>query len=207
MKIFNTLLSVLLLIAVIVLFSKVYSGESTSGKNSATTEEQHQGNFKGAKIAYIESDTLVAKYEFRKELTAKFEAKAKKAEAELAVYSKAFEENYRVLLEQRDKLSPQQLQNAQMELQQKEQEIMQMRDQKTAELQQEEAELTQLVMDDVREVVEELKTELGVDFILSKGQGSNVMSANDQYNITEMVITRLNKRYEEKQKESTENAK
>jgi outer membrane protein len=202
MKIFNTILSILLLVAVIVLFSKVYSSGDASSTQQKPTEDQTEESFQGAKIAYIESDTLIARYEYRKELSAKFEARAKKAEAELAVYSKAFEENYRVLLEQRDKLSPQQLQSAQMELQQKEQEIMQMRDQKTAELQQEEAELTQLVMDDVREVVEELKTELGVDYILSKGQGSNVMSANEQYNITEMVITRLNKRYEDKQKET-----
>ncbi len=202
MKILNTVLSAVLLIAVLVLFTKVYGGDakpSTESKANTTEELMEEGRFTGAKIAYVNTDTLVKKYEYQQELSKTFEAKAKGVEAELARRSKAFEDNYRVLVEQSKTLSPERLQSAQAELQQMEQQIMQYRDQQTAQLQQEEAQLTQLIMDDVRVVLKEVKAELNVDYILSKGPGSNVMAANEDFDITPMVLERLNRMYAEKQ--------
>lgn len=201
MKILNTVLSAVLLIAVIVLFTKVYGGEAkpVAAKKANSTEQlMEEGRFTGSKIAYVNSDTLVKKYEYQQELSKTFEAKAKKVEAELARRSQVFQDEYRLVVEQSKTLSPEQLQRSQAELQQIEQGIMQYRDQQTAQLQQEEAQLTQLIMDDVRVVLKEVKAELSVDYILSKGPGSNVMAANEDFDITPMVLERLNKMYAEK---------
>jgi outer membrane protein len=199
MKIVNTLLSVILLVAVIFLFTKVYDTNTTKETSTNVSEPIEPGKFQGAKIAFVDSDTLVKKYDYQQELAKGLEAKAKKVENELAIRGKAFEDNYRVLVEQSKTLSPERLQSAQAELQQMEQQIMQYREQQMALLQQEEAQLTQLMMKDVRIVLDEVKAELGVDYILSKGPGSNVMAANDEYDITPMIIERLNKAYADKQ--------
>ena len=126
MKNINTLISIILLIAVIFLFVKVYPRSSSENRSNSKIEESRDAEgFNGAKIAFVNSDTLVAKYDYQQELSKDFEKKAEKVESELAVRSKAFEENYRVFVEQSKSLSPERLQSAQAELQQMEQQILQ----------------------------------------------------------------------------------
>ncbi len=202
MKTFNTVLSLLLLIAVVVLSIKVYSGENEHGKKEVQPVAQTSDDFASAKIAYVRTDTMVSKYKLYEELAKTFEQRAMKVDAQIKGMENAFQENYQIFLEQRNKLSPEQLQAAQMDLQANQQQAMQQSEALALQLKEEEAEMMGGIMEDVKEVMEELRKELGVDFILSKTAGGNIISANETLDITQMAIDRLNAQYEKEQKEA-----
>lgn len=203
----STVLNVVLLIAVSFLFYKLYAGP-TQGK--PTSESEVAGNFQsqsfnGAKVAYINTDSLVEKYDYHKELRSKLEVKAKALEADIADKARVFEENLAIMQQQAEKLSPQQLQAAQAELGQKQQELYAYRDQKAGQLAQEEQELTALIKEDMQSVMDDVKGEYELDYILSFDPNSILLSANEQYNITDIVVSRLNEKYtQEKNSETAE---
>jgi outer membrane protein len=152
-------------------------------------------------LAYVNTDSLVSKYEYHQELKAKLEGRAKGIEADLANKSKAFQENITILEQQADKMSPQQIQQAQAELQQKQQELMMYRDQQSQALAQEEQELTLLLKDDMDVLLDSLKVEKGYDFIFSYDATSSLLAANPKWDITDIVVEGLNKTYATKKGE------
>ncbi len=202
MKVFNTVLSIVLLIAVCVLFWKVFdTAEPTLPKKQ--TEEQISENldnqkFTGVKIAYINTDSLVSQYDFHKELRDKLEKKAIRLEADLEKKSKVFQENVQILQQQAEKMSPDQLQAAQLDLQQTQQQLMAYRDEQTQKLAAEEQELNLLIKDDMDGILENIKTEFDLDYILSYDPGSILLAANADFDITEMVAQRLNEKFRTK---------
>ena len=204
MKSLSVVLNVALLVAVGFLFFKIY-GAPSSGKpdseNQVASNLDHQ-EFNGVKIAYINTDSLVEKYAYHKELKVKLEEKAKVLEADLAQKSKVFEENLVLLRERADKMNQQQLQAAEAELQQKQQLLYQYRDERAAELAKEEQDLSVLIKDDMDEVMESIKNEFGLDYILSFDPNSILLSANEQYDITDIVVKRLNESHGKKDKET-----
>ena len=89
MKAFSTVLNIILSIAVAFLFWKVYSGDNHSKATQPKNAEEVTANlenqdFEGVRIAYINTDSLVNRYEFHKELRQKLEKKARALESELA---------------------------------------------------------------------------------------------------------------------------
>ena len=71
------------------------------------------------------------------------------------------------------------------------------RDEKGAELAKEQRSLDSLIMDDLKDIVENVKDEFGLDYILSYDPNSILLAANENYNITAVVVERLNKKHNE----------
>lgn len=195
MKTFNTVAIVVLIIAVGYLFIKD-SGSNTADNSPKSVEEVKANlegqDFKGVRVAYIDTDSLVSKYELHKELAEKLQAKARLLENDMAQKAQVFQQNVQVLEQQAANMSQDELQAAQMDLQQTQQQLMAYRDQKGAELAKEQRALDSLIMDDLKDVVEGLKDELGLDYILSYDPNSILLAANENYNITGIVVERLN---------------
>jgi outer membrane protein len=206
MKKISAVLNIVLLVAVIFLFYKVYA---TPGGGKPSSEKEISANlnaqeFDGVKIAYINTDSLVEKYDYHKELRSKLEAKAKTLEADIAQKLEVFEESVRLLQEKAGTMNEAQLQQNQADLGQTQQRLYSYRDQKAAELAQEEQELNLLIRDDMKKVMDEFKEKYGLDYILSFDPNSIVLTANDQYDITDIVVTRLNEKYgQERSEENT----
>lgn len=198
MKAFSTVLNIILALAVIFLFWKVYAPEKASQpkNDDAVTENLSNQEFAGVRIAYINTDSLVEKYEYHAELREKLEEKAKALEADLAQRQKALEENLTILQEQAPRLNEQQLQQAQQELMSKDQELRLYSNQKSQELAVENDKLNLAIKDDMDDILENIKEEFDLDFILSYDPSSILLAANDSYNITDIVVQRLNKKYQ-----------
>lgn len=203
MKTFNTVLGIILLVAVAYLFIHEFSG-STAQPNSdkPVNEALTNPEYQGARIAYINRDTLVENYSLHKKLKSQLEEKAKKVEADLANKSRVFQGNVSALQQQAPKLSQDELQAAQMDLQQTQQQLQMYADNKTRELQQEEQKLDSLIMADMDTVLENVRQENNLDFIMSYSRNSSVLTAKKDYDITNMVLKRLNENYAKSQEKN-----
>jgi len=198
MKTFNTIASIVLLIAVAYLFIS---------RNSSPTGSEVGDNLKiqdqkGIRVAYINTDSLAEKYNLHSDLKSKLEEKAKILEADLSEKSKVFDENIAILQQQAANMSQERLQQAQQDLERKRQELLMYRDQKTQELAMQEQELNKMIMDDLDTVLAKIKSENELDFIFSHEPGGLLLSANEDYDITKMVVDRLNKRYAKEQEKA-----
>jgi len=212
MKAFNTVLSVVLLIAVAFLFVREFSDDKPARK--VATEEEFSENleeqeFSGVRIAYINNDSLVEKYDYHQDLKAGLESKMQGLEMDLAKKRQAFQENLQLLEEKAPTLSESQLREAQADLQMKQQQFMQYRDEKAQELSLAEQQLSELIFGDLDTVLAEVREDLDLDFILSYDRNTAVLKASESYDITDIVAKRLNKRYaakndEEETSETTE---
>lgn len=201
MRIFNTVVNIVLLIAVGYLFWMTHhSDDETTPKRTAAdvTKSLDGQENRGVRIAYIDTDSLVEKYDYHRELRTKLEKKAKALEDDLAKKSQVFQENIQLLEQQAATMSDEQLKAAQMDLQQSQQRLMMYRDEKAQELAEEESQLNLLIKDDMDEILDNIRKEYNLDFILSYDPSSILLDANEDYDITEMVAERLNEKYKSK---------
>jgi outer membrane protein len=199
MKNLSTILSSLALIGVIYLLIQGSGNENASGESQ--TKEVAAKSVGGLNLAFVDTDSLVSKYDYHQELKSKLEGRAQNMEADLASKSKTFQENITILEQQAGNMSPQQIQQAQAELQQKQQELMMYRDEQSQALSREEQELTLLLKEDMDNLLDSLKVEMGYDFIFSFDPTSSVLAANPEWDITDIVVEGLNKAYAAKKSE------
>lgn len=203
MKAFNTVLSLILLIAVAYLFIHEFSSDTASANTGMSSEELNENlegqDMSGVRIAYVNTDSLVEKYEYHRELSAQLEKKARRLEQEMAQKTKAFQENITLLEQKASQMNEAQLQQAQMDLQRVQQNLMAYRDQKGMELSRQRSELDSLIKLDLDTILNNIKNEYDIDFILSFDPNSILLAANENYDITPMVVERLNRHYRQDQ--------
>ncbi len=162
---------------------------------SSTAVEEESTASTALRVAYINNDTLIAGYAYQQELRESLENQARLLDADLQKRTKVFEENYTLLEQEAPNMSPEELQYAQADLMQRQQELIQYRDARAQELAEEEARLTNELLDDLNAVLKELKKEQGIDFIFSLSPTSSLLMANDRYDMTQQVVSRLNENY------------
>lgn len=162
---------------------------------SSTAIEEDSTASTALRVAYINNDTLIAGYAYQQELRESLENQARLLDADLQKRTKVFEENYTLLEQEAPNMSPEELQYAQADLMQRQQELIQYRDARAQELAEEEARLTNELLDDLNAVLKELKKEQGIDFIFSLSPTSSLLMANDRYDMTQQVVSRLNENY------------
>lgn len=201
MRYFNLGLTVVLFVLIGILFSKVSGLEKGAPTKSDATNDAAQlpdalrASGTTLKIAYIELDSLVANYNLHKDLRKKLEDKFKRAEGEFQTRVKSFEKDYKYLEQEAPRMSEEQLQRAQMDLSRLEQSIMKMREEKMQELVEEEERLNKNLKTDVDEVVSAMQRELELDYIFLKEPSGVLIQANEAFDITKMVLARLNENY------------
>lgn len=194
----SIVLQVLLAIAVGYLLVNHWSAADKDATGAGAPSSSAPEEFALARIAYIQYDSLVNRYELHRELKSKLEREAQALRQEMEKRGRVFQENVQVLQDQADQLSEAELQQAQMELQQKQQEIMSYRQEGSEKLAQQQEELTALLREDLTVVLDSLKDEYELDFIVSYDASSDVLAAGQEYNITETVVQALNDNYQRK---------
>ncbi len=206
MKTFNTVVSIILLVAVGYLFVKEFSGDDTKKTTKAgaseVTDALNSEKFGQARIAYVNSDSLAKNYEYREELKVQLETQAKKMEADIAYRSNGFQESLAILQQQAPNLSQQQLQEADLEIQQARQQLQAYAESKQRELALEERKLDSLLMVDMDLVLEDIKEEFKLDYVFSYSRQSSLLTADDAFDITPLVVDRLNAIHQKKKEEA-----
>lgn len=200
MKRINYLINGCAALAFIVLFSQC-AGKADNKANTETV--QASAGLSGMKIAYVEIDTLLAKYNFCVDLN---EAMVKKSENvrlqlnqkanELAKDKQEFQKKY----ENNAFLSKESAESQYARLAQKEQELQNLSNKLQEELMRENEKNSLMFRDSINAFLKDYNKKHGYNMIFSNTGFDNLLYADKNFNITKDVIEGLNARYSSSKK-------
>ena len=190
----------LLILAVIYLFtqlptSKVESTADTTVESSTVPE-----------VVYINADSLLGNYKaFRSKIE---ELKVQEEEASVRINKQmgALESEYKAVQRkiQQGLLSPSQIAGEEQRLGKKQQRLLAEQEQLSQQLMLETQRLNAELQDRLVSLMDSLRAERGYKFILQYGQGGSVLSAAENYDITNDVLNILNEDTEAEAPATTE---
>jgi len=192
MKNASLILNIVLLIAVGILYFKVFSGPKVPAKKVETPETVDVD--KPLKIVYINADTLLEKYNAFKTQRDALQKKEKDADASLKAKGRALEQDFIAAQKkvQTGTMAPSDVQKEEQRLMQKQQALQQEQERVTKSL----MEQTKKVNDELQKVLidklKAFKDREGYDFIFSYAAGGQILVSNDSLDITQKVLEELN---------------
>lgn len=184
-------LNALLILAVGYLF--VQSGK---GKKAATEETPvNEAAVETPKVVYINADTLLEKYDYFKRQKEALQTREAEATQSLSGRSRALENEFLAVQKkvQQGLLAPNQIMDEEQRLSKKQQQLLAEQENVTQELMLETQRINAELQDSLIVVLDKIKLDKGYEYILQYGQGSSVLSAKDELDITESVLAELNK--------------
>ena len=193
MKKINSLMSGIAAFAMMILFSQC-AGQTG---NHAVTDAPVQGAT-GLKIAYIDTDTLLAKYNFCIDMN---EAMVKKSEnVRLTLNQKAKEldkqqREFQNKIQNNAYLNQERAEQEYKRIAKLEQDLQELSNKLQTELMSEQEKNSLLLRDSINSFMKDYNKEKGYSFIISNTNLDNLLYADEQYNITQEVVDGLNARY------------
>lgn len=197
MKNLSLILNAILAIAVIVLFVKVYSGDSSNGgvRKVASNDSTSMSDLP---IAYINVDSLLLNYQFAKDanesLIKKQEdsrlninTKARQLQNEMAEFQRKLENNAF--------LSRDRAEQEQNRLMKRQQELQELDGQLSQQLMQTQQKMSEELRDTINSFLKEYNKDGKYQLILSNTSSDNVLYATPGYDITEEITKLLNERF------------
>lgn len=190
MKNILIVLNIVLLLAVAFLYIKVFSGD----KEEVAKAETPAISTDVLKIAYINTDTLLEKYDnFKKERDA-LQKKEKDADASLKAKGRSLEKDLAAIQAkiQQGLLSPGEIQKEEQRFGQRQQALIQEQEQVTRALLEEGQRINEKLQKSLIDELKSLKDKEGYDFILSYAAGGQILVADSTLDITQKVLSILN---------------
>lgn len=190
----------------IVLFIMLLSGKNTDKAEAKEVETTVKGNktlSSGAlKVAYVDTDSVLAKYEMAKDMEESLKAYQKKVENEFAAKQKKFENDYANYMKNGASLTLTQQKQTEKELQQRGNELQQLQPKLMAQLQERQASDNKKLLDAVYAFIKDYnKKHQNFDIILAKSYiGSPVLYIDKGMDLTDVIIKGLNEEYKEYKK-------
>ena len=188
----NLGINALLLIAVAFLLVNHFRGGAGKGPDEAlkTADET------GPKIVFVNSDTLLQKYEYINQKQEELYKKEQEADAQLKTRGRALEREFIAAQDkiQKGLLAPNQIAAEEQRLGQKQQALAAEQERINRELLAEGQKLQEELSKTIKALLTDIRAEKGYDFILNYGPGTGVLMVNDSLDITPMVLERLNKK-------------
>lgn len=194
MKRLNYLVNTLAAMAVVVLFAQC-AGNSAGQSAVAPTQA---GGVSGMKIAFVEIDTLLSKYNFCVDLN---EAMVKKSEnVRLTLNKKATElqkqqQDFQNKYQNQAYATPERAQQEYNRIVKMEQDLQALSNKLQAELADEQAKNSLQLRDSINSFLKEYNKTKGYSMIISNTGFDNLLYADSVYDITEEILEGLNARY------------
>ncbi len=192
------IINVVLFLGLIVLY--VFNFWPPSGKDTETpvkeelTELSQIINDGSFNIAYVDSDTLMARYTLASKLREELEAEQRRLENDLQRKQLSFQEDVESFQRQIQlgMITAENGQVKEQELMQRQQELIQLNDSYTNSLMRRELEMNRELYGNITDILERYNQEMNYDYILGFTPGGGILYANKKHNITEQIISRLN---------------
>ena len=148
-------------------------------------------------VAFVNTDTLLEKFESFKNMRAGFERKNSQAENELGGRMRALESEYMEVQKkiQAGTMTETLIKDAEQTLMRKQQELAMLREQKTGQLMEEERNLTKKLNDQIFDYMQEYAPAHGLKYVLGYTRGGGILYAVDSLDITGAVLDGLNQKY------------
>lgn len=191
------------------IFTKITLGLAVSIMVAACNNEQSKNNTKTAaaptaakaEIVFVNSDTLLNKYAYFKEISARIEEKGKKAQGELASKGQAFQREVAEYQKNANTLSADQRTSTEERLSRKQQELQSFNQNASAQLQNEQAQENEKLYDKIAGFLKDYAKEKGYKLILTYSKANpTVLFGDESLNITEDVVKKLNEGYSKDKK-------
>ena len=193
----NLILNIIAMAGIIVLFILYFTGYSCSHSPGA------KFNKTTAPIGFVNSDSVMANYEFVKVIKVSLEAKQKEAEDNFSVQQKTFETQvaeYQKKI-QANSITNDQAKNTERILAEKQQNLLDLKDQLTQTLSEEQYKMNIMLLDSITNFLKRYNQKYNYNYIFGYSKGSNLLFANDSLDLTKEVIKGLNKEYKSQKKE------
>lgn len=152
------------------------------------------------RIAYVEVDSLMSKYQFCIDYSAIMAYEYENIQKELAGKQRTLEQHAAAMQQKYESngfRTKDELERAQNGIAREQQDLAVLSDRLSAEFGNRQAEYNIEMRDSIQAFLKSYNQKQKFDFILSKG-GDNMLYANPAYDITDEVIEGLNKRYKAK---------
>ena len=148
------------------------------------------------KIVYVNSDSLLTKYEYFKDLKSKMETKGKAAESDMAAKTQAFQREVQQYQQQQNTLPADQRAATEQRLARKQQELQSYQQNAGSALQNEQAKEQEVLYDKVAEYLKGYAKTKGYKMVLTYSKGNSaILFADESLDVTSAVIVGLNDAY------------
>ncbi|MDD3080484.1 MAG: OmpH family outer membrane protein [Paludibacter sp.] len=200
MKNLSLILNVVLTIAVVVLFVKVFSGGS---KKTPVATVFANDSVSGGKlpIAYINVDSLLLNYQFAKEANESLIKKQEDSRLDINTRARQLQSDmseFQRKLEANAFLSRERAEQEQSRLLKRQQELQDLDSKLSQQLMQVQQKMSEQLRDTINSFLKEYNKDKKYEMIISNTASDNVLYATEGYDITAEVTKMLNDRYSKK---------
>ena len=186
-------INVILVAALATLFGIVLTGNKPANTEVAAETKSTEL----MPVAYLNVDSLLANYTFAQEASEKLMNKQEDARTKMNAKLRTFQNelaDFQYKLENNGFLSRVRAEQAQQKLAKKEQELQELEAKLTQDIMLENQKLNLQLADSVTNFLKEFNADGRFHIILSNNAKDNVLMASEQYDITNEVISGMNKR-------------
>ncbi len=201
MKNLSLILNAVLIIAVGILYYLHYSTCSQdTDSGTVLGEAAIPDSLHNSSIVYINSDTLLAHYNFYNDMKEEFETKQTSMRNKVNARESALEKEIQEyqMNAQAGKLTMDEARKSEEGLMLKQQKLMAYKEKLMNDLMEEEQKMQKNLYDALEKYFKEFNKVSNYDYILGYQRGGGILFARDSLNITNLVKEGLNKFYEEK---------
>ena len=194
MKNASLILNAILLVAVAHLYYLHFSNKGQAAPNATETTAPAANGSSGVSIAFVNADTLDAKYEWLKKQKESIEQRLRNTENSLAAKQEALMKDAAALQEkfQTGTMTRAEAEKAQAGLMQREQRLGEEQQRLSKQLGEEQKKALNDLYANVETKLKTLSSQIGYDYILSYSRGGQILLANDSLDITKQVLELLN---------------
>lgn len=202
----NSLLAILTLAVAFLLYKQfTVNGLPTpeSSNNESTPTQvfiQPDSNNAFGAVAFVNTDTLLVKFDSFKKMRSSFEKRSEQAENELQTKSRALQMEYMEIQKkvQSGVMTEALIKDAEQTLMRKQRDLEELRDSKTGSLMEEEKNLSKKLNDQIHDFMKEYAPAHGLKYVLGYTRGGGILYAADSLDITQSVLQGLNQKYKGK---------
>lgn len=152
-------------------------------------------------IVYVNSDSLLTKYQYFKDLQAKMETKTKAAQGDMGAKAQAFQREVAQYQQQQNTLPADQRAATEQRLSRKQQELQAYQQNAGSALQREQAQEQEKLYDKVADYLKTYAKKKGFKMVLTYAKGNSaILFADESLDVTSEVLTGLNEAYKTEKK-------
>lgn len=193
MKNLSLVLNIILVLAV----GYLYIDEFTDSNDPETNEMSETADAVGGKFAYVNSDSLLANYNYYEEVATALDEKRGKLQTEYLRRAEALQKQIEDFQRTYTNMTVPQAQAVEENLMQRRQSLGQYQESISQQLMQEEALITQRLYENLSNYLKKYGAENNLQIVFTYTPGSGLLYANEGLDITDQVIEALNLEHEQ----------
>jgi outer membrane protein len=194
MKSTQSIFNIIAALAIAVLFFLHFKGTGSSQPKELPKDK---------KIVYVNTDTLLNNYQFYKDTQKEFENKGYQLQVDLGGRERSLQQELASIQQRAQSMSQAELQAADLTLKKKGAELQAYSQQAQGKLAEDQAKRVEDIYNDIKDYIKSINKSNQYDFVLGYSKGGGILYANDNAEITNLIVKGLNDNYKAKSAPAT----